>query len=71
MTDRLLKLPEVAEMTGVSIDTLRWYRHKGEGGPRTFKLGRRVVAMESDVLAWIKEQRDAQGANYDIMKSFY
>lgn len=62
MTDKILKLPEVAEMTGVSIDTLRWYRHKGEGGPKMFKLGRRVVALESDVVAWIKEQRDTATA---------
>jgi predicted DNA-binding transcriptional regulator AlpA len=57
MTDRLLTLPEIAEITRVPVDTLRWYRHVGARGPRTFRLGRRVVAYESEVLAWIEAQR--------------
>lgn len=55
MTDQLLTLPEIAEMTRVPIDTLRWYRHRNTG-PKMFRLGRRIVARESDVLAWIDEQ---------------
>lgn len=53
---RLLQLPEIAKMTTLSIDSLRWLRHTGEG-PRTFKLGRRVVAYESDVRDWIEQRR--------------
>lgn len=56
MTDRLLTLPEIAEVTRVPIDTLRWYRHQSTG-PKVFRLGRRVVARESDVLAWIEKAR--------------
>lgn len=60
MAERLLNVPEIAEMTHKPIDTIRWYRHRqGAGyqeGPKMFKLGRTVVAKESDVLAWIEEQ---------------
>lgn len=52
--DRLLTLPEIAEITRIPIDTLRWYRHKSIG-PKMFRLGRRIVAKESDVLAWIED----------------
>ncbi len=52
----LLTLAEVAAMTRTSPDTLRWYRHVGAGGPRSFKLGRRVMYREEDVHAWIDEQ---------------
>jgi len=51
---RLLMLHEVAERTRMPLATLRYWRHRGEG-PRTFKLGRRVVAREEDVEAWIAE----------------
>ena len=53
---RLLTLAEVAEMTRVSPDTLRYWRHIGTAGPRSAKLGRRVVYREEDVLAWIDAQ---------------
>lgn len=53
--DRLLQLPQVCEITTLSEATHRWMRHRGEG-PRMFKLGRRLVAYESDVHAWIAEQ---------------
>lgn len=56
LSDRLLQLPEISERTTLSVDSLRWLRHVGRG-PKTFKLGRRVVAYESDVLAWIDAQR--------------
>lgn len=58
---RILQLPEIAERTTLSVDSLRWLRHTGRG-PRTFKLGRRVVAFEADVEAWIEAQRDKQPA---------
>jgi excisionase family DNA binding protein len=51
---RLLTLDEVAERTRTPLATLRYWRHRGEGPP-TFKLGRRVVAREEDVDAWIDE----------------
>lgn len=53
--DKLLLIDEVAEMTTKSPATLRWYRHTG-AGPRSAKLGRRIVYRESDVQAWIDAQ---------------
>jgi excisionase family DNA binding protein len=57
MTRTILSLPEVAEMTGVPIDTLRYWRATGKGGLASFRLGRRVVFDLDTVTAWIEEQR--------------
>ena len=55
MTDRLLTLPETADLLRTPPDTLRYWRHIS-AGPRSAKLGRRIVYRESDVLAWLDEQ---------------
>ncbi len=55
MNDKLLTVTEVADLTGLQEATLRWFRHCGKG-PRSGKLGRRVMYRESDVLAWIDQQ---------------
>lgn len=53
---KLLNTKEVAEMTGLSEGTLRYYRHTNQG-PKSGKLGaRRVVYRKADVEAWIEEQ---------------
>lgn len=59
--NRLLRLPEVSDATGVPEATLRFWRHSGTG-PRSAKLGRRVVYREEDVVAWIDAQFDRDGA---------
>jgi predicted DNA-binding transcriptional regulator AlpA len=53
--DRLLSIAETSVRTTVPVPTLRFYRHKSTG-PRSFKLGGRVVYKESDVEAWIEQQ---------------
>lgn len=55
MNDKLMTVPEVAEMTRLPEATIRWFRHAGKG-PRSAKLGRRVVYRESEVVAWIEAQ---------------
>ena len=60
MNDRLLTVPEVAEMTRLPEATLRWFRHVGLKGPRSAKLGRRIVYRESEVLKWIDDQFAAE-----------
>lgn len=55
--EKLLRLPEVAELTGLPVNTLRFWRHQGTG-PRSIRLGRRVVYRECDVVAWIEEHFD-------------
>jgi predicted DNA-binding transcriptional regulator AlpA len=57
--DDLLLLPEVAEITRRSVDTLRWLRHRGEG-PDGFLMGRRLVFRRSAVQDWIAAQERAQ-----------
>lgn len=54
---KLLRIEAVAEITGVSPDTLRHWRHRGTG-PRSARMGRRIVYRESDVAAWIQRQFD-------------
>jgi predicted DNA-binding transcriptional regulator AlpA len=48
----------VSERTGVPLSTLRHYRLNGIG-PRSFKLGRRVMYAVEDVDAWIEAARNA------------
>ena len=53
--EKLLRLPEVAKLTGLPENTLRFWRHEGTG-PRSARLGRRVVYRERDVIRWIDQQ---------------
>ena len=50
--DDLLTTTEVALITRAPASTLRYWRHIGTG-PRSFKLGRKVVYRRDDVAAWI------------------
>lgn len=59
MARTILTLDDAHERTGISVETFRYWRKTGEGGPRTFRLGRRVVMTEEDLDAWITEQRAA------------
>lgn len=54
--DRFLLTQEVAEMTRTPAETLRYWRHARKG-PRSFKVGRRVLYAEADVEAWLAEAR--------------
>ncbi len=53
--DQLLTIDQVAALTHVCVATLRYKRHT-DTGPRSFRLGRRVMYWLSDVLAWIDDQ---------------
>ena len=55
---KLLRVPEVSELTGIPEATLRFWRHAGTGPPSA-KLGRRVVYRETDVNDWVDEQFNA------------
>jgi predicted DNA-binding transcriptional regulator AlpA len=57
---KLLRLPEVAEMTGIPEATLRFWRATHQGPPSA-RLGRRVVYREADVVAWIDAQFETAG----------
>lgn len=52
---------QVSELTGVPEGTLKYYRHRGDCGPRSFALTPRSIRYaREDVMAWI-ENRHAQG----------
>lgn len=53
----LMRIEDVSEMTGVTLNTLRFWRSEGKG-PKSAKMGRRVVYRESDVRAWLDAQFD-------------
>ena len=60
MSRTILRLDQIHERTGIPLDTLRWHRQRGLGlGSVMWKLGRRVVAYEDDVEAWIMAQHNA------------
>jgi predicted DNA-binding transcriptional regulator AlpA len=51
----ILTLAEVAELTRMNPATLRYWRSVGGCGPKSFKLGRRVLYRRVDVEQWIAE----------------
>lgn len=53
-----MTLDEVAKEHRISPATLRYWRHRDEG-PKSFKIGRRVMYRRVDVEAWIQAQYDA------------
>lgn len=56
--DELLTTAEVALILRAPVSTVRYWRHLGTG-PKSFKLGRRVVHRRADVHAWLAEQEAA------------
>jgi predicted DNA-binding transcriptional regulator AlpA len=52
----LLTITEAADITRAPLATLRYWRHLGTG-PRSFRLGRRVVYRRSDLLEWIATEQ--------------
>jgi predicted DNA-binding transcriptional regulator AlpA len=54
----LLTTAEVALILRAPVSTVRYWRYLNTG-PKSFKLGRRVVYRRSDVHAWLAEQEAA------------
>ena len=55
----LLTMTEAADLTRAPVATLRYWRHLGVG-PRSFRLGRRVLYRRCDLLEWIAQQEHGQ-----------
>jgi excisionase family DNA binding protein len=53
----LLTITEAAELLRAPVATLRYWRHLGSG-PRSFRLGRRVLYRDEDLRSWIDARRD-------------
>jgi excisionase family DNA binding protein len=53
----LLTIAEAAQLLRTPVATLRYWRHRNTG-PRSFRLGRRVLYRRDDLHDWIDTQRD-------------
>ena len=51
----LLTITEAADVLRAPVATLRYWRHLGTG-PRSFRIGRRVLYRRDDLHAWIDVQ---------------
>lgn len=51
---------ELAAIVRSPVETIRYWRHVGKG-PRSFKIGRRVLYSRADVETWIAQQKVEQG----------
>lgn len=49
---------EVADLVRTSPETVRYWRHIGTG-PKSFKVGRRVLYDSADVDSWLTEQKES------------
>ena len=54
----LLSTKEAAGYTGISENTLRYWRHIADGtGPKSFRIGKKLVYYaQEDLDAWLNEQ---------------
>ena len=56
----LLTITEAAELLRAPVATLRYWRHLGTG-PRSFRLGRRVLYRRDDLHRWIDDRHEQAG----------
>jgi predicted DNA-binding transcriptional regulator AlpA len=57
-----LTTAEFAELVRSPAETVRYWRHRGQG-PRCFKVGRRVLYPVAEVRTWLQElEEDARVA---------
>lgn len=61
VSSKYLTTVEVAEMLRTPVETVRYWRHIDKG-PKSFKVGRRVLYASEDVDAWLAEARLAGAA---------
>lgn len=55
-----LTTDELAAIVRTPVETVRYWRHVGKG-PRSFKIGRRVLYARTDIESWITREKAAQG----------
>lgn len=59
MVEENLNTREVARWLRTPAETVRYWRHIGKG-PRSFKVGRRVLYKRIDVQEWFDRQYNAE-----------
>lgn len=52
----LLTLQQVAERYNIAENSLRYWRAQGGTGPKSARIGRRVMYRAADVEAWVEQQ---------------
>src|SRR3954468_6051901 len=58
----LLTIAEAALLLRAPVATLRYWRHLGTG-PRSFRVGRRVLYRRDDLDAWVDAQRSQDSSD--------
>jgi predicted DNA-binding transcriptional regulator AlpA len=53
-----LTIPEVSELTGLTPNTLYWYRHTNSGPP-CYRLGKRILYPVVEFEQWLAARRSA------------
>jgi DNA-binding transcriptional MerR regulator len=53
--EEVLRIGDVSRLTGIPVNTLRYYRSQ-KIGPKSTKFGRTIVYREADVRAWMDAQ---------------
>jgi predicted DNA-binding transcriptional regulator AlpA len=61
VSEKLLTIPQLSRETGIPENSLRFMRAQGRG-PKSARIGRRVMYRRADVERWIDEQFEQQGA---------
>jgi hypothetical protein len=56
----LLTLKQFAELVNTPINTVRYWRQNAYG-PKSARIGRRVMVRRSEAEAWLETQFDAAG----------
>jgi Helix-turn-helix domain len=54
-----LSTQQAADWLGLPEATLRWYRHRGDRGPRSYCLGSRIFYDLVDLEMWTESQKAA------------
>ena len=58
-----LNTQQASEWLGLPEATLRWYRHRGDRGPRSYCLGSRIFYDLGDLEQW---ETGAEGCNGQV-----
>lgn len=58
-TENLITTAEVALITRAPVSTVRYWRYAGTG-PKSFRLGRRVLYRHTDVTTWVAQREAAE-----------
>jgi hypothetical protein len=53
LSQGLLTIEETAAWLRLPVATLRHYRAQGQGGPKSAKIGRRVMYRRADVVEYV------------------